>query len=102
MPITYVSVDLTDLKLCQRFVLTEGVRPAIPLGCPASVAQLLRNCWDENPDDRPSFDIIVEYLDLHQKDIDALDLPLALPGGAAGYAAAAAAAAENAYASYYA
>jgi hypothetical protein len=80
VPVTYVSVELTDLKLCQRFVLTAGVRPPIPIGCPESISQLLRNCWDENPDDRPSFEIIVEYLDLHQKEFEALDLPLALPG----------------------
>lgn len=38
-----------------------GVRPHIPEG-PPHLIDLMKNCWAENPDDRPSFIEIVKYL----------------------------------------
>mmetsp|Transcript_8457 Transcript_8457/g.13830 ORF Transcript_8457/g.13830 Transcript_8457/m.13830 type:complete len:245 (-) Transcript_8457:1967-2701(-) len=40
-------------------VADKGIRPSIPKSCPAGLAQLMRDCWNPMPSDRPSFDSIV-------------------------------------------
>eukprot|EP01105_Mastigella_eilhardi_P007948 TRINITY_DN1967_c0_g1_i2.p1 TRINITY_DN1967_c0_g1~~TRINITY_DN1967_c0_g1_i2.p1 ORF type:complete len:618 (-),score=129.83 TRINITY_DN1967_c0_g1_i2:34-1887(-) len=40
----------------------EGMRPPIPADTPTLYARLMEDCWDEDPQDRPSFDIILERL----------------------------------------
>ncbi|OHT05790.1 hypothetical protein TRFO_26388 [Tritrichomonas foetus] len=44
------------LKVC------NGVRPDIPSFIPKSFRSLIRQCWAHSPEDRPTFDEIVEHL----------------------------------------
>jgi len=37
----------------------DGVRPKLPVYCPPSVAQLIKECWHQDPDSRPSFSEII-------------------------------------------
>lgn len=74
----YVTVPLSDLKTCQRYVL-GGVRPPIPLGCPPVVARLLEQCWDENPEERPTFELVVEYIETQCREtMETMQLPLSI------------------------
>jgi len=41
----------------------EDMRPEIPEDCPLSLKTLISNCWDPQPDYRPSFSEIVNRLD---------------------------------------
>jgi hypothetical protein len=42
--------------------LTDGLFPAIPDGWLPSVKELLKQCWQKNPDSRPSFDKVESSL----------------------------------------
>lgn len=42
--------------------ILEGQRPKIPADCPSAWRNLMRSCWDPEPDQRPSFNAIVEIL----------------------------------------
>lgn len=44
----------------------EGRRPSIPDSTPRLYADLIRYCWDKKPEDRPSFDDIIEELERMQ------------------------------------
>nr|AIG55634.1 secreted protein [Thraustotheca clavata] len=35
--------------------VVSGLRPVIPINCPPGLARLMRQCWDANPLNRPSF-----------------------------------------------
>ena len=37
-----------------------GARPPIPQGMPAPLEKLLRDCWKQDPVERPSFEEIVQ------------------------------------------
>jgi hypothetical protein len=91
--VVYDCIPLSDLKLAQRYVLSEGRRPPLPLGIPPAVSRLLEYCWDENPDDRPSFDIIVDYLQAECADeLARMNLPLQLPASSSSSSSSSAAA----------
>jgi hypothetical protein len=92
--VVYDCIPLSDLKLAQRYVLSEGRRPPLPLGIPPAVSRLLEYCWDENPDDRPSFDIIVDYLQAECADeLAGMNLPLPLPASSSSSSSSSSAAA---------
>jgi tRNA A-37 threonylcarbamoyl transferase component Bud32 len=42
---------------------TQGQRPDIPNYCPPQYAQLIEDCWQEDPDKRPSFEDIITRLE---------------------------------------
>jgi hypothetical protein len=44
-----------------KFVI-DGNREAIPAGCPYDYATLLRQCWDQDPENRPSIQEVLEAL----------------------------------------
>lgn len=44
-------------------VLQQGMRPPIPPKCPLPLANLMRACWDSDPNRRPSFAQLVEALE---------------------------------------
>jgi serine/threonine protein kinase len=44
-------------------VCNENFRPDIPDDCPVKIKTLITNCWDPDPDSRPSFTDIVTTLD---------------------------------------
>ena len=37
----------------------SGMRPDVPDDCPSPIAELMRECWQEAADSRPSFEQIV-------------------------------------------
>ena len=39
-----------------------NLRPSIPSNCPAPLAELLQQCWAQNPEERPEFSDICERL----------------------------------------
>nr|WIL59845.1 nodulation protein [Melilotus officinalis] len=44
-------------------VVRQNVRPEIPRCCPSSVANVMKKCWDANPDKRPEMDEVVAMLE---------------------------------------
>lgn len=57
----------------------QGLRPSIPSFCPADYAQLMRACWQDMPDLRPSLSVIIKRLFAMKKAVDAAQ---AAPGRA--------------------
>ncbi|KAH3732569.1 serine/threonine-protein kinase STY13 [Pelomyxa schiedti] len=50
--------------------VSSGMRPIIPDDCPEQYADLIRQCWDENPNHRPEFFKIVSVLKSMLADLD--------------------------------
>eukprot|EP00252_Welwitschia_mirabilis_P018358 TRINITY_DN407_c0_g2_i1.p1 TRINITY_DN407_c0_g2~~TRINITY_DN407_c0_g2_i1.p1 ORF type:complete len:366 (-),score=78.12 TRINITY_DN407_c0_g2_i1:189-1286(-) len=44
-------------------VVRQNMRPEIPRCCPTSLANVMKRCWDANPDKRPEMDEVVEMLE---------------------------------------
>eukprot|EP01156_Anaeramoeba_ignava_P014827 Anaeramoba_ignava/a610504_31.p1 GENE.a610504_31~~a610504_31.p1 ORF type:complete len:1030 (-),score=348.18 a610504_31:135-2972(-) len=44
-------------------VLSQGKRPTIPYSCPPQVAALIKSCWDEKPESRPTFEVVYQNLE---------------------------------------
>ncbi|KAI7743252.1 hypothetical protein M8C21_030859 [Ambrosia artemisiifolia] len=44
-------------------VVRQNLRPDIPKCCPSTFANILRKCWDANPDKRPEMDEVVRLLE---------------------------------------
>ncbi|KAL6581725.1 hypothetical protein OROMI_005739 [Orobanche minor] len=40
-----------------------NLRPEIPRCCPSSVANVMKKCWDSNPEKRPDMDDVVTWLE---------------------------------------
>jgi hypothetical protein len=40
----------------------RGYRMTKPINCPSSIYNLMRKCWEHNPNDRPSFKEILIIL----------------------------------------
>ncbi|EGR28558.1 protein kinase domain protein [Ichthyophthirius multifiliis] len=50
--------------------VTEGKRPQfdqIPHECPEALIQLMKDCWEQNPNNRPDFQQILERLNQMEK-----------------------------------
>ena len=41
----------------------QGVRPDIPSVCPADLANVMRKCWDPDPENRPNMAEVVAMLE---------------------------------------
>ncbi|OHT01877.1 hypothetical protein TRFO_31225 [Tritrichomonas foetus] len=54
--------DVLDHNVVTQ-VLNFNKRPAIPEDCPQNIASFISDCWDRDPDHRPSFQTIVKMLD---------------------------------------
>jgi serine/threonine-protein kinase TNNI3K len=53
----------------------HGKRPKIPLDCPPILERLMKNCWQNNPNDRQNFSEITEILENDQlKSIEDLEI----------------------------
>jgi hypothetical protein len=39
-------------------VVQKGLRPTIPPSCPEGLAAVMRDCWQKDPRERPSFEIL--------------------------------------------
>ncbi|KAI3464064.1 hypothetical protein Pfo_020727 [Paulownia fortunei] len=44
-------------------VVRQNLRPEIPRCCPSSLANVMKRCWDANPDRRPEMDEVVTMLE---------------------------------------
>lgn len=43
-------------------VANEGLRPKIPLTCPVALSRVMTDCWNQDPQSRPEFDVIAQSL----------------------------------------
>lgn len=48
---------MTDSAI--TMAIFRGMRPTIPSACPAHLAELIEDCWQENWQRRPTFDSVV-------------------------------------------
>ena len=55
--------DMTPLQAAVG-VVQKGLRPAIPQGCPAGLAEVMAACWDASPAARPAFGDLTPRLQL--------------------------------------
>uniref|UniRef100_A0A0D6QS98 non-specific serine/threonine protein kinase n=1 Tax=Araucaria cunninghamii TaxID=56994 RepID=A0A0D6QS98_ARACU len=44
-------------------VVRQNLRPEIPRCCPSTLANVMKKCWDANPDKRPEMDEVVQLLE---------------------------------------
>lgn len=44
-------------------VVRQNLRPEMPRCCPSSLANVMKRCWDANPDKRPEMDEVVSMLE---------------------------------------
>ncbi|KAH6757030.1 Protein kinase superfamily protein [Perilla frutescens var. hirtella] len=44
-------------------VVQQNLRPDIPRCCPSSLANVMKRCWDANPDKRPEMDEVVSMIE---------------------------------------
>jgi len=49
-------------KLVFEEKIIKGLRPSIPSKWPLEFRELISDCWQHDPDDRPTFEVIVERL----------------------------------------
>ncbi|RZS23926.1 hypothetical protein BHM03_00056934 [Ensete ventricosum] len=50
-------------------VVQKGLRPTIPKNAHPKLAELMENCWQQNPTDRPDFSEILHILQLIAKEV---------------------------------
>lgn len=63
---------LTDKQIIPLVV--DGRRPSIPVEIPQGVADVIEDCWAEEPQDRPNFAHVVEQLKAVESQLVAVDL----------------------------
>ncbi|KAE9460690.1 hypothetical protein C3L33_07473, partial [Rhododendron williamsianum] len=56
----YPNLSFADVSSA---VVKQNLRPEIPRCCPSSVANIMRKCWDANPEKRPEMDEVVKLLE---------------------------------------
>ena len=81
--------DLTPLQAAVG-VVQKGLRPTIPSGCPAKLAEVMRACWTRRPEDRPDFEAIKGAMETLYMEARAEEERRAVAQAAAAAAAAAA------------
>ena len=42
--------------------VVNGYRVPQPTNCPGTLYELMQDCWDRNPEDRPTFDYLTSFL----------------------------------------
>ncbi|XP_061953897.1 serine/threonine-protein kinase STY13-like isoform X3 [Populus nigra] len=55
--------DMTGETGTLGYMAPENLRPEIPRCCPSSLANVMKRCWDANPDKRPEMDDVVSMLE---------------------------------------
>uniref|UniRef100_A0A0A9E1M3 non-specific serine/threonine protein kinase n=1 Tax=Arundo donax TaxID=35708 RepID=A0A0A9E1M3_ARUDO len=56
----YPDLSFADVSSA---VVHQNLRPDIPRCCPSPMANIMRKCWDANPDKRPDMDEVVRLLE---------------------------------------
>jgi len=56
----HVSGDPLEIAVKIR---DEGAAPGIPEGCPEALSIIMQRCWAKDPQNRPTFQEITDYLD---------------------------------------
>jgi hypothetical protein len=59
--------EITKLHAARALILQHKVRPPVPLALPPELSELLQRCWAYEPCCRPTFDEIVDVLDVVQE-----------------------------------
>lgn len=59
------DMPYSDLSFAEvsSAVVRQNLRPEIPRCCPSSFANIMRKCWDANPEKRPDMDEVVKLLE---------------------------------------
>ncbi|KAK4425644.1 Serine/threonine-protein kinase STY13 [Sesamum alatum] len=59
------DLPYTDLSFAEvsSAVVRQNLRPEIPRCCPNSLANIMKKCWDANPEKRPDMDEVVRLLE---------------------------------------
>lgn len=60
---TFDTSLLAVFTVIRFFVKLQNLRPEIPRCCPSSLANVMKRCWDANPDKRPEMDEVVAMLE---------------------------------------
>ncbi|KAL1536126.1 serine/threonine-protein kinase STY13-like [Salvia divinorum] len=56
----YPDISFADMTSA---VVKQNLRPDIPRCCPSSLANIMKRCWDANPNKRPEMDELVRLLE---------------------------------------
>lgn len=64
----FVLLPKVFIKSSMKLILflclqSQNLRPEIPRCCPSSLANVMKRCWDANPDKRPEMDEVVSMLE---------------------------------------
>ena len=70
------KVDIDSVETAQKYIVRYRARPPMPKNCPKSLQKLIQMCWEEAPEQRPEFDLIVETLEENKNAIPLNDYPL--------------------------
>ncbi|KAL6522666.1 hypothetical protein OROHE_016513 [Orobanche hederae] len=59
------DLPYTDLSFAEvsSAVVRQNLRPEIPRCCPSALANVMKKCWDSNPEKRPDMDDVVTWLE---------------------------------------
>jgi hypothetical protein len=64
-PKTYDDVYVSTVPQARELVEVMDLRPPMPYGAPSELISLLTDCWQRDPRRRPTFDEIIERLELY-------------------------------------